>query len=182
MEISDPKAIRALAHPLRLDLLELLLAIGPATAATCGRALGMSQASCSFHLRQLGKYGFVEDAGPGPDRRERQWRLPAGRREIRVPGSTNATVERELARVVLQRAFQAALDFTDRQDDDGQQWRPGTISAIAVLSQDEADELRRRFKDLLEPYLARHTEPLQPGHHHVRYLLTATPLAHPEEE
>src|SRR5258707_885606 len=72
MEISDPKAIRALAHPLRLDLLQLLGSGGPATAAQCGRVLGVSQASCSVHLRQLAKYGFVEDAGPGRDRRERQ--------------------------------------------------------------------------------------------------------------
>lgn len=77
MEISDPKTIRALAHPLRLDLLQLLGSSGPATAAQCGRVLGASQASCSFHLRQLAKYGFVADAGPGPDRRERQW-LVAG--------------------------------------------------------------------------------------------------------
>src|SRR2546421_6749195 len=83
MEISDPKAIRALAHPLRLDLLQVLGSGSPATAAHCGRVLGVSQASCSFHLRQLAKYGFVEDAGPGRDRRERQWRVtpqrPSGR-------------------------------------------------------------------------------------------------------
>ena len=70
MQISDPKAITALAHPLRLDLLELLTAIGPATAARCGRILGVPQANCSFHLRQLARYGFVEDAGPGRDRRD----------------------------------------------------------------------------------------------------------------
>src|ERR1043165_7983551 len=77
MEISDPKAIRALAHPLRLDLLQVLGSSGPATAAQCGRILKASQASCSFHLRQLAKYGFVEDAGPGEDMRERRWRIVA---------------------------------------------------------------------------------------------------------
>ncbi|MCX4774555.1 helix-turn-helix domain-containing protein [Streptomyces sp. NBC_01260] len=51
MRLSDPKAIRALAHPSRLDLLETLGEIGPATAASCGRTLGVSQASCSFRLR-----------------------------------------------------------------------------------------------------------------------------------
>ncbi|HEY1919186.1 MAG TPA: helix-turn-helix domain-containing protein [Streptosporangiaceae bacterium] len=73
MEISDPKAIRALAHPVRLDLLELLAAGGPATAAHCGRMLGESQASCSFHLRQLAKYGLVEETGEGTGR-EKPWR------------------------------------------------------------------------------------------------------------
>src|SRR6202050_1586632 len=86
MQISDPKAIRALAHPLRLDLLELLTAGGPATAAHCGRILGASQASCSFHLRQLAKYGLVEDTGPGSDRRARRWRVPDARLAVRVAG------------------------------------------------------------------------------------------------
>ena len=52
MELTDPQAIRALAHPLRLDLVELL-GQGPMTAAECARALGSTQANCSFHLRQL---------------------------------------------------------------------------------------------------------------------------------
>src|SRR5689334_1033943 len=84
MSTGDAVAIRALAHPLRLDLLDLLVASGPATAAQCGRALNVSQASCSFHLRQLAKYGLVEDTGPGPDRRERQWRVPTPRPVVRV--------------------------------------------------------------------------------------------------
>lgn len=182
MELSDPKAIRALAHPLRLDLLELLVATGPATAAQCGRAIGVSQATCSFHLRQLGKYGFVEDAGPGADRRERLWRIPAGRPQVRIPGNANATAARELHRVLVQRAAQAMLDFADRQDPDSQPWHgQGLISAVAVLTLDEAAELRRQWKALLEPYLTRHGQPRQPGQRYVRYLLAATPLADTEE-
>ncbi|MCX5100869.1 helix-turn-helix domain-containing protein [Streptomyces sp. NBC_00439] len=65
-----------MAHPLRLDLLELLTAAGPATAALCGRVLGVLQAGCCFHLRQLAKHGFVEDTEPGRDRRDRAWRCP----------------------------------------------------------------------------------------------------------
>jgi predicted ArsR family transcriptional regulator len=85
MEITAPQEIKALTHPLRLDLLELLAVSGPATAARCGRALGVPQANCSFHLRQLAKYGFVVDAGPGEDRRERIWQLPEERREREDP-------------------------------------------------------------------------------------------------
>ena len=60
---------RSKLDPMRLDLLELLATMSPATAAQCARILGVPQANCSFHLRQLAKYGFVEDAGPGDDRR-----------------------------------------------------------------------------------------------------------------
>src|ERR1051326_238870 len=99
MEISDPKSIRALAHPLRLDLLQVLGSGGPATAAHCGRVLGASQASCSFHLRQLAKYGFVEDAGPGRDRRERQWRVTRQRLSVRSEARGNAVVRPQVGRL-----------------------------------------------------------------------------------
>jgi len=73
-EVTDPRAMRALAHPLRLELLDLLAVEGTVTATRCAEVLGESQASCSFHLRQLAKYGFVEEAEPA-SWRERPWRL-----------------------------------------------------------------------------------------------------------
>src|SRR6202167_6386647 len=112
MQISDPKAIRALAHPLRLDLLELLTAGCPATAAQCGRVLGVSQASCSFHLRQLAKYGLVEDAGAGSDRRERRWRVPDERLTVRIADSSDVVVRRQLERLVVEGEGPGVLDFS----------------------------------------------------------------------
>ncbi|MET8161025.1 helix-turn-helix domain-containing protein [Sphaerisporangium sp. NPDC005289] len=181
MQISDPKAIRALAHPLRLDLLELLATIGPATAARCGRVLGSSQANCSFHLRQLAKYGFVEDAGPGRDRRERQWRVPDRRPALRIAAGGDAVVTRRLQRVVVERETQAILDHIDRGGGDEQAWdhKAGMVTAVAVLSADEAAELKERWKALLEPYTTRTasgSHQLEPGQLHVRYFMAATPM------
>src|SRR3954463_14623486 len=110
MEISDPKAIRALAHPLRLDLLQVLGSGGPATAAQCGRHLGVSQASCSFHLRQLAKYGFVEEAAGGQDRRERVWQLPDVEQSWRSGPATD-----QLDRVFAQREADRVLGWTARR-------------------------------------------------------------------
>jgi DNA-binding transcriptional ArsR family regulator len=177
VEISDPKAIRALAHPVRLDLLELLVAIGPATAAQCGRILGVSQASCSFHLRQLAKYGFVADAGPGSDRRERRWCMPDHR--LRLPG--NDAVTRQFQQVLVERTMKDIVDYAERADAQSQQWRSvaGPISLVAVVSADEAAELRAKWRELLEPYAARAVGSglrLQPGQRYVRYFMAGTPL------
>ena len=73
-EVTDPRAMRALAHPVRLALLELLTIEGPLTATEASERLGESPAACSFHLRQLAKYGFVREAGGGRGRR-RPWQL-----------------------------------------------------------------------------------------------------------
>ena len=73
VDLTDPKAIRALAHPLRWALLEALAEAGTLTATQASDMLGESPANCAFHLRTLAKYGFVEEAGGGRGR-ERPWR------------------------------------------------------------------------------------------------------------
>src|SRR5215470_1357547 len=70
--ITDPKALRALAHPIRMSLIGLLRTEGPLTATRAAELLGESSASCSFHLRQLAKYGMAEEAEGGRGR-ERPW-------------------------------------------------------------------------------------------------------------
>lgn len=70
--IHEPERIRALAHPLRLQLLDLLGEHGELTATECAEHTGESVASCSFHLRMLEKYGYIERAEPRG--RERPWK------------------------------------------------------------------------------------------------------------
>jgi DNA-binding transcriptional ArsR family regulator len=181
MRISDPKAIRALAHPLRLDLLQLLGGGGPATAAECGRLLGASQASCSFHLRQLAKYGFVEDAGPGHDRRERRWRVPDARLRVRIAADHDSAVRQELERLVVEREMQAILDYSGRGAgaDPGWGGKAGIVTTMAVVSPDEAAEIKEKWIALLAPYITRARggeREDRPGQRHVRYFMAATPL------
>ena len=71
--VLDARTLRAVAHPLRAALLTLLRVDGPATATELGRRTGESSGSTSYHLRQLERYGYIEDAGPGTGR-ERRWR------------------------------------------------------------------------------------------------------------
>lgn len=70
--IHEPERIRALAHPLRLQLLDLLGEHGELTATECAEHTGESVASCSFHLRMLEKYGYIERAEPRG--REKPWK------------------------------------------------------------------------------------------------------------
>jgi DNA-binding transcriptional ArsR family regulator len=72
--ITDARTMRALAHPVRIALLEELVLGGALTATELGERIGETPTTCSFHLRQLAKYGFVEEAGGGKGR-ARPWRL-----------------------------------------------------------------------------------------------------------
>jgi DNA-binding transcriptional ArsR family regulator len=177
---TDPVAIRALAHPIRLDLLEHLALAGPATAAQCGRALGVSQASCSFHLRQLAKYGFVEEAGPGTDRRERRWQT-AVRRVSLAARDIDPAARQQVNRVAVQREADRILAYLERVDDEAEDWRSalGGAGTTLALTVDEAAELKRRWRELVAPFeerIAAGGFPPPDGHRHVRYFMAATPL------
>jgi DNA-binding transcriptional ArsR family regulator len=79
-QITDAREMRALAHPLRLRLIGLLRIDGPATASVLATAVGVTPALASYHLRQLGRYGFVvEDPELARDGRERWWRAAQAR-------------------------------------------------------------------------------------------------------
>lgn len=74
MDIKDPSAFRALAHPLRLELFERLAILGTATASELADLVDESPANCSFHLRVLAKHGYIERA-ESDDGRSRPWRV-----------------------------------------------------------------------------------------------------------
>ena len=74
VEVTDVRALRALAHPLRNRLLGRLRLDGPATASQLGRAVGETSGATSYHLRQLEAYGFVEEVEGRGSARERWWR------------------------------------------------------------------------------------------------------------
>src|SRR5262249_42524644 len=71
--LTDTLAMRALAHPVRVALIELLAVVDTLTATQASELLGESPANCAFHLRTLAKYGFVQEAGGGRGR-ERPWK------------------------------------------------------------------------------------------------------------
>src|SRR3954466_2369346 len=106
MELTDPRAMRACAHPVRLALIGLLRSHGPMTATQAAERLGESSGTCSFHFRQLQKYGFCEAARGGKGR-EKPWRATAS---FTTWSSTPADPERADAEyhlnvVVVQRYF-----------------------------------------------------------------------------
>ncbi|MGW5386540.1 ArsR/SmtB family transcription factor [Nocardia sp. NPDC003963] len=73
-EITDPAALRALAHPLRQRLLRALAENGPATSTALAALLGENTGATSYHLRQLAEHGFIEEAPELAKGKERWWR------------------------------------------------------------------------------------------------------------
>jgi DNA-binding transcriptional ArsR family regulator len=72
--LSEVQELRALAHPLRIALLELLALKGALTATEASKVIGGTPANSAYHLRTLAKHGYVVEAEGGVGR-ERPWRL-----------------------------------------------------------------------------------------------------------
>src|SRR5262245_21553834 len=181
MDLTDPQAIRALAHPLRLDLVELLGG-GPMTAAECARALGSTQANCSFHLRQLAKYGFVAEAPPGPDRRERRWQLLDY--EQNWSAADNPELTRALDEVFIRREAGRLRDWTARRGSEPLEWRLAAIfgGATVPLTPEEVEDVQRRLGEIRDYMIAKYGDRIgdratwPAGSRPVRLLMAITPL------
>src|SRR6516225_1426592 len=123
-KITDARAMRALAHPVRLALLEALMHAGTLTATQAGELLGESPANCAFHLRTLGKYGYVVEAGGGKGR-ERPWRRAHTSLHITTeqedPGAAVAAAE--LDKFWVDRILERARSALARRDSWPAEWR-----------------------------------------------------------
>ncbi len=139
--ITDPSRIRALAHPLRLELLDFLGDVGEATATQCAEHTGETVANCSFHLRTLGKAGFIE---PAPSRgRERPWRPVARSRTLDADPADPTSVHAmsELVDVVLTRETERVRSFMATHARRPDEWRD-TVSVTTSSFWATADEVR----------------------------------------
>ena len=148
--------MRALAHPVRLDLLAAL-GSGPKTATECAEVVGESPQSCSYHLRTLAKYGFVERA-KAANGKERPWQKVA--RGLRWSGNADAGAARALAGTFLARDFRLLQEYLAAPSED---WpEPMYTQATLRLTADEAQELGRAIFDVLQPYFSQVREDAPP--------------------
>jgi DNA-binding transcriptional ArsR family regulator len=151
IDVQDPRALRALAHPLRGRLLGVLRLDGPATATQLGYRLGESSGSTSYHLRQLAAYGFVEDMPGEGTGRERWWRALHRSTHwetadfLADPAAREVVDELLLMQVDQRRRTLAA--YIDQRHDRGGDWEPaGSLNDYAMRMRPEdavamADEL-----------------------------------------
>ena len=185
-ELSDPQTMRALTHPVRLALLEALNLEGQLTATQAGELIGEPPNTCSFHFRQLAKYGFVEEAGPAPGR-SRPWRLTTFRMhysDLHEDPDT-AVAARELDRMLRQRYLDRLAAFYETRSGYPLAWQETTGGSQALLhvTPEELKSLDDTIMALLEPYLDRNTDPSRRPAESlpVEVLLFAYPVRPPTE-
>jgi predicted ArsR family transcriptional regulator len=154
--------MRALAHPLRMALLELFRVSPTLTATQASEALGESPANCAFHLRTLAKYGFVEEAGGGRGR-ERPWRRVY--QSIRVSSAGQRDPQARMAAEVLGSAYRDRWLDRIRQAFAARAWigkwdEAATASnSVRFLTPGEAAEMMAELRQVIDRYRDRTYDP-----------------------
>lgn len=179
--VHDPKLLRAIAHPLRNRILTELEASGSLRAADIARILDVPANQASFHLRQLAKYGLVEeDADAARDKRDRVWRTTdAATMDVdlaaleRAPGGKAASAVFRRNKAAWNHYVVDAAYSEDRPE--------GTVRSIGEfalkLTRDEARQVSEDVNALLQGWADR-TRGTDPDRR--TYLLLSILQPHPE--
>jgi DNA-binding transcriptional ArsR family regulator len=154
--LDDPRSMRALAHPLRLELQSIVGRSGRITTADAARELGISHGLASHHLHQLAKYGFVEQVG-GADNRERPWRLVSTSISHEGLDATagGAAAVAVYEQVAAERALEGFLDWLERRPNWPAGWREhsGFGRSTVYLTESELAGVADAMEQVLLTYI-----------------------------
>jgi len=163
-----------------MKLVGLLRTEGPLTATRAAELLGESSGTCSFHLRQLAKYGLVEEAGGGTGR-EKPWRATTTSTDWDAVADTPelSAATGMLNTMVAETYFEQLMRWLESRAEEPREWQDAAMlgDRILYLTADELTELGRKVRELTDAYFERLVKPeLRPeGARLVSYLHIAFP-------
>ncbi len=184
----DAGALKALAHPLRVQMYDLLADRGPATASQLGEQVGESSGTTSYHLRLLAKHGFIEEDPERGNRRDRWWRVCPGGFTLeasQVSDDPGARADLRLAAGELWRTYARQIEQWFRSAELwGDPWTDASVSNLMRV-QATPEDMRAIREDVMV-VLQRHAERLrdrEPPSGSVRVAMQfhLFPLEHPDD-
>jgi DNA-binding transcriptional ArsR family regulator len=162
VQVTDVRALRALAHPLRNRLLGRLRLDGPATASMLGRAVGESSGATSYHLRQLAAYGFVEEVEGQGTARERWWRarhrMTSWQPADLLAQDGGAEVQDEMTRLQIDQQARVLDAWQAQRDALGADWTAAASlnDHVLRLRPEQARELADELNAVLDRWATAH--------------------------
>jgi predicted ArsR family transcriptional regulator len=146
-----------------MRLIGLLRTEGPLTATRAADLLGESSGTCSFHLRQLAKYGLVEEAEGGTGR-EKPWRATTTSTAWDTTGDDTpemAAATSLLSTVVADQYFEQLARWLEASPGEPAEWQRAAMlgDRLLYVTPAELEELRDRMREMLDEYVERDLRP-----------------------
>lgn len=186
LEITDPQALRALAHPTRLAILGRLQRHGPATATQLSPHVGASPSVVSWHLRHLARFGLVKDWDGMTSKRERGWQAAA--RGFRFEMSEDAegqSAARQLQSQMFAQYADQPLQWLQRDEPRlpvSWQRLAGMSNTRVMLTETELRDLEGSIEELIAPFVRRTKEEAPQGARSVRMMRYVLPESTEDEQ
>ncbi|WP_336631199.1 MULTISPECIES: ArsR/SmtB family transcription factor [unclassified Microbacterium] len=148
----DAGALKALAHPLRVRIYDLLSQYGPQTASSLAEQLGESSGATSYHLRALAKHDLIREVAGRGTARERWWERPRGAVTISTPDALRTPSGRAASQIVVTETYrqrhEQLMRFIERS------MREDRIEDAAELATANARLTREQFEKLSSDIMA----------------------------
>jgi DNA-binding transcriptional ArsR family regulator len=163
VKLTDARAIRALAHPARLAVIEELYSSErELTATECAEIAGLSPSAMSYHLRSLEKAGIVERAESSGDGRERPWRAAGSYLQVDSTsgGAGEMAASAALSSTVLGRTVEQFHDYLAHRGDEPPDWLDAVEASYGQvwLRPEEAKAIGEQFVKVMEEYRGRRAD------------------------
>ncbi|WP_375384177.1 helix-turn-helix domain-containing protein [uncultured Microbacterium sp.] len=163
--ILDAGALRALAHPLRVQIYDILSQYGPQTASSLANLTGESSGATSYHLRALAKHDLIREVDGRGTARERWWERPVGGVSFANPEAMKTPSGRAATQVVmtefLGRRHQQLMQYVARgMQSEPEDWQEGSLisTATARLTSEQTQELAAKMQALLDETVGRYRD------------------------
>ncbi|WP_417556373.1 ArsR/SmtB family transcription factor [Microbacterium sp.] len=159
----DAGALKALAHPLRVRIYDLLSERGPQTASTLAAIIGETSGATSYHLRALAAKDLIREVPDRGSARERWWERPKGRINLPGPDDTMSPANRAAAQIVTSEFFrlrhQTLMDYLNRPTaDQPEEWRDAglVMTTMLDLTPEQMLEVRQELSELVDAVVERY--------------------------
>ena len=157
-ELTDAE-LKALAHPLRVRMLDALVADGPATASQLAERFGENTGATSYHLRQLAQHGFLEEDTSRSHGRQRWWKIRRRGWSLPSLGSSQDPATRHHASLLLNEINRSRLERLRTWFETFPEWDEHWVSAATdtdgrfTLTSDELAGLTAELHAVLARYI-----------------------------
>lgn len=167
VRVLDSGALKALAHPLRVQIYDLLSQFGPQTASSLAERLGESSGATSYHLRALAKHQLIREVEGRGTARERWWERPRGAVSMTNPETVKTPAGRAVTEVVVS-------EFYRRRDDQLQDylrkalrgnpddWEAMLTTSTIALTKEQFETLSESIQALIDDASERYRDQTGP--------------------